>query len=223
MTEIALEIAPLTVIEWPALFGNHNPVELEIGIGKAGFLLRRAQTHPTINFVGIEWAGKFYRHAVDRLQRWNVPNARIIRTDASHFIRVQCPRGSLAALHIFHPDPWPKKRHHKRRLIQKPFVDAVVACLVPGGRWAVQTDHHDYFEQIRALLIACPELEEAPFDDPEFCIGPAGVATNYELKYRREGRPIYQIAVRRRAQRPPPVADVVDGSARVQGGRGESM
>lgn len=186
-------------LRWQTFFGNANPVELEIGVGKAGFLLRRAQAYPQRNFLGIEWANEFYRFAVDRMQRWKVPNVRILRTDASHFVRAQCLRDSLLALHVYHPDPWPKRRHHKRRLFQSPFVDAAVACLVPGGRWAVQTDHAEYFEVIRDLLLNHPQLEQIPFDDPDFGVAEARVATNFEIKYLREGRQIYQLAVRRKS------------------------
>lgn len=190
---VAIEPNELTNLQWERLFGNTNPVELEIGIGKAGFLLHRAREYPQHNFFGIEWASKFYRFAVDRMQRWGVTNVRIVRTDASHFMRVLCPRNSLTVLHTYHPDPWPKKRHHKRRLFQQPVVNAAVECLIPGGRWAVQTDHAEYFEQIQALLRNHPDLEEIPFNDPD-----TRIETNYEIKYLREGRTIYQIAARRR-------------------------
>ena len=195
---VAVDLAELEGLSWEELFGTARPVELEIGSGKAGFLLKRAQTYPERNFLGIEWASKFYRFAVDRMQRWRVENVRLLRTDAAHFVRVVCPRSSLMALHVYHPDPWPKARHHKRRLIQPAFVDAAVDCLIPGGRWAVQTDHAEYFETIQHLLRHHPGLEEIPFDDPDFGVSEARVETNYEIKYMREGRPIYQIATRRR-------------------------
>jgi tRNA (guanine-N7-)-methyltransferase len=196
---VAIDAAALEGLDWARLFGNQHPVEVEIGTGKAGFLLRRAQAHPERNFLGIEWANRFFRFAADRLRRWGVANVRMVRTDASHFIRVQCPRASLSALHVYHPDPWPKKRHHKRRLFQKPFVDAATACLAPGGRWAVQTDHAEYFAVIVGLLRGHPELEEIAFDDPGFDLDPDSIATNFEVKYLREGRAIHRIAVVRRA------------------------
>src|SRR5690606_38313466 len=112
-----------------------------IGTGKGGFLLNRARAHPERNFLGIEWANKIFRYAADRMARWGVTNVRLMRTDASHLMRHHMPPECLSMLHIYHPDPWPKKRHHKRRLIQPPFVAAATTALTPGGRLAIQTDH----------------------------------------------------------------------------------
>ena len=196
---VSIEIDVADPPTWNDLFGNERPVELEIGTGKAGYLLRRAQEHPETNFFGIEWANKFYKYAADRMQRWGVTNVRMCRTDASRFVRLACPRDSLSVLHVYHPDPWPKKRHHKRRLIQRPFVDAAAACLVPGGQWRIQTDHAEYFEQIQALLRAHPQLEEIDFNDPAYGVTGGIVETNFEIKYAREGRAFYNIAVRRKA------------------------
>lgn len=196
--EVAVDPEVLKDFAWDKVFARPGPIELEIGTGKAAFLLRRAQAMPDRNFFGIEWANEFYKFAVDRMERWAVPNVRMLRTDAAYFMRVVCPPGSLRVLHVYHPDPWPKKRHHKRRLIQPAFVDAAVRCIEPGGRWAVQTDHAEYFEVIRPQLVNHPELEEVAFDDPEFGVSDARVETNFEIKYLREGREIYQVAVRKR-------------------------
>ena len=195
---VAVALSELDAFSWARVFGNERAVELEIGTGKAGFLLRRARAHAQRNFLGLEWANQYYRFAVDRMQRWRVPNVRLLRSDASHFIRLVCPSRSLTALHVYHPDPWPKKRHHKRRLFQQPFVDAAVQRLLPGGHWAVQTDHAEYFEIIRDLLLNHAELRETPFDDPDFGVEAARVTTNFEIKYLREGRKMYQLAVKRR-------------------------
>lgn len=191
---IAVSLEEVHSLSWPRLFGSTAPVELEIGCGKGGFLLRRARSCPDRNFLGIEWANEFYRYTVDRFERWKVPNARILRIDASHFVRVICPADSLRVVHIYHPDPWPKARHRKRRLIQKPFCDALVRVLEPGGRVAVQTDHAEYFQQILSEMRAQAALRETAFDDPAFGVQGARVATNFEIKYVREGREIYQCA-----------------------------
>jgi tRNA (guanine-N7-)-methyltransferase len=197
--ESRIEVAPEELIElrWERLFGNTNPVELEIGAGKGGFLLRRAQAFPDRNFLGIEWASEFYKYATDRMRRWRVTNVRMLRTDAGHFISSICPRDSLSALHVYHPDPWPKRRHWKRRLFQPRFVEAAIACLRSGARWWVQTDHAEYFEVMRALLGGRAEIVEVSFDDPALGINSEDIASNFEIKYRRQGREIHRIAVQK--------------------------
>src|SRR5262245_10534795 len=113
---ISVTTERLVDFSWSRLFGNDRRVELEIGIGKGTFLLRRAKQCPDRNFLGIEWAGEFYRFALDRMERWRMTNVRVLRTDARDFVERICPRASLSVLHIYHPDPWPKRRHNKRRL-----------------------------------------------------------------------------------------------------------
>lgn len=194
---VAVEPSALAELNWPALFGNDRLIEIEIGVGKGAFLLRRAQARPDLNFLGIEWAGEFFRFAADRMRRWGLTNVRMIRADASHFIRLQCPRASLRMIHVYHPDPWPKKRHHKRRLFQQPFVDAAAECLLPGGRLAVQTDHAEYHEIIRGLLLINPRFREIPFETLDFARDSGELETNFEIKYRREGRDFFRLAVER--------------------------
>jgi tRNA (guanine-N7-)-methyltransferase len=179
------------------LFGDGHPVELEIGCGKGGFLLRQAKAHPERNYLGVEYANKYYRFAVDRMARWGVTNVRIVRTDAKVLVMHRLVPDCLSALHVYHPDPWPKKRHHKRRLIVPEFAAAVLRVLQVGGRWAIQTDHAEYFEQIEQVIAPRPEFEPMPFDDAEYGTIDQRTETNYEVKYLREGRPIYRLAVRR--------------------------
>jgi tRNA (guanine-N7-)-methyltransferase len=182
-------------LDFAAWFGDGRPVEMEIGCGKGGFLLRRARSLPDRGFFGVEWARKYYLHAADRMVRWNVTNVRLVRADARHLVIHHLPPESLSLLHIYHPDPWPKKRHHKRRLIQPVFMAAAVEALKPGGRIAIQTDHADYFEQIRAVVSQEPCLEPVPFDVPEAGVVDGRVETNFEVKYLRQGRLLYQIAL----------------------------
>lgn len=186
-------------ISFQAMFGDDHPVEVEIGTGKGGFLLRRAQAYPDRRFLGIEWANKICRYVADRMVRHGIENVRLIRTDARHLVMHQMPPECVGILHIYHPDPWPKKRHHKRRLIQPAFLAAVAEILVPGGRVAIQTDHAEYFQQIREVARGARRLEEVPFDVPEAGIVEGRVQTNFEIKYLREGRSIYQLALRKKA------------------------
>lgn len=180
-------------IRWPELFGNDHPVELEIGMGKGTFLVEQAKARPEVNFFGIEWANWYWRYASDRLRRHGCLNARTVRAEALFFLREHVADASLSVLHVYFPDPWPKARHHKRRLVQQPFLAEAHRILLPGGRLQIVTDHSDYFEQIESVVKASP-LNIVEYNRP----GSAGegefVGTNFERKYRREGRPFHALA-----------------------------
>jgi tRNA (guanine-N7-)-methyltransferase len=181
-------------IVWKDLFGNDHPVEMEIGIGKGTFLLEQAKARPEVNFFGIEWANWFYRYSSDRLRRSGCVNARAVRAEAMFFLREFVADASLSVLHVYFPDPWPKKRHHKRRLVQQPFMEQVQRILMPGGRLQVVTDHAGYFEENIEPAIRGSALTIVDYNRP----GSAGegefVGTNFERKYQREGRPIHALA-----------------------------
>lgn len=175
-------------------FDSPGPFELEIGCGKGGFLLGRARAEPAIRMLGIEWANKYYRYCADRMARWQVTNVRVMRTDAKVFVIRHLPAACISVLHLYHPDPWPKKRHHKRRLVQGEFVDAAVRTLVPDAKWLIQSDHREYFAQIRDVLGRHPALVEIPWDQTGVEAGPDWQGTNYEIKYAREQREILKVA-----------------------------
>src|SRR5689334_22405091 len=109
-------------LNWAELFGNDHPVEMEIGMGKGTFITNEAKLHPEINYFGLEYARWFWRYSSDRLRRNGCNNARTARAEAAFFVREFVSDASLSVLHIYHPDPWPKKRHHKRRLLQESFL-----------------------------------------------------------------------------------------------------
>src|SRR5215210_6696086 len=102
---------------WLDVFGNDHPVELEIGMGKGTFLTEQAKARPDVNFFGIEWANWFFRYASDRLRRNGCTNARTIRAEAGFFLNEFVQDDSLSVMHIYFPDPWPKAKHHRRRLV----------------------------------------------------------------------------------------------------------
>jgi len=178
-------------IVWSQLFGNDHPVELEIGIGKGTFITNQAKARPDANFFGIEYARWFWRYASDRLRRNACANARTARAEAAYFLKEFVPDSSLTGVHIYFPDPWPKKRHHKRRLIQPPFLLEIHRVLKPAGRLQIVTDHEEYFQQIQQVVRGSP-LKEVECNLNE-------VGTNFERKYRREGRTFHAIAALRAA------------------------
>ena len=176
-----------------ALYGNDHPVELEIGIGKGTFLTEQARARPEVNFLGVEYARWFWRYASDRLRRNGCLNARTANAEALYFVTEFVADESIAVLHVYFPDPWPKKRHHKRRLIQPPFLRQVLRVLSPGGRLQIVTDHAEYFEQIEAT-VKSSGLAVVDYNRPGSAAEGEFVGTNFERKYRREGRPFFAIA-----------------------------
>ena len=183
-------------LDWAVLFGNDHPVELEIGMGKGTFLTEQARARPEVNFFGIEWARWFWRSASDRLRRNGCLNARTVRAEAGYFLAEFVPEASLSVLHIYFPDPWPKSRHHKRRLIQPKFMPLVQRALAPGGRLQIVTDHKEYFDQIEATVNGSG-LRVIEYNRPGSAGAGEFVGTNFERKYRREGRPFFAIAARK--------------------------
>ena len=180
-------------------FHSPGPFELEIGCGKGGFLLARAKARPDVRLLGIEWANKFFKFAADRMARWQLSNVRVMRTDARSFVMNHLPAESVTVLHLYHPDPWPKKRHHKRRLVQDDFADAVARVLMPDGRWLIQTDHVEYFDHIGDVLARHRAFAEVAWEDVTSETPPDFAGTNFEIKYAKEGRAIYRAAyVRKR-------------------------
>lgn len=185
-------------IDFTRIFGRCAPVHIEIGSGKGTFLVNQAKSQPQNNFLGIEWANKYYRHAVDRVGRWALTNVRVIRTEAAGFLAEFIPDGSIDCFHIYFPDPWPKKRHHKRRFFNQANLEQMLRSLKPDGTIRIATDHAGYFEQIEKVIVENnSKIEKIDFfpavgiDEGEL------VGTNFERKYLKEQRQIYQIAVRK--------------------------
>jgi tRNA (guanine-N7-)-methyltransferase len=195
--EIALELENLGgKADFPSIFGVSRPVEVEIGTGKGTFLVSQAKAHPEVNFLGIEYTNKVYRYAVDRMSRWGLTNVRIIRTEAVDFVKNFIADGSVQAFHIYYPDPWPKKRHHKRRFFSQANLDELLRCLVPGGRIQLATDHEDYWQQMDSVIqAAAARVRRVEFERPAGAAEGEVVGTNYERKYKKEDRPKFFAAI----------------------------
>jgi tRNA (guanine-N7-)-methyltransferase len=192
------------VIDFTRIFGRDNPVHVEIGSGKGTFLVHEAKADPDVDFLGIEWSRKFYLFAVDRIGRWGLRNVRITWAEAVAFLSDFVREESVDCFHIYFPDPWPKMRHHKRRLLQPDNVEIFVRRLKPGGTLRIATDHREYFEQILEVTSAYrTKLEEIEFPRPAGAEEGEYTGTNYERKYIKDGRPIYTLAFRKRAEPAP--------------------
>jgi tRNA (guanine-N7-)-methyltransferase len=146
-------------LDFDRVFGRHAPRVIEIGFGMGETTAAIAQARPDDDFLCIDVHGPGVGSLLKRLDELGLANVRVIQHDAVEVIGAMIPHGSLAAIHVFFPDPWPKKRHHKRRLMQPPFVHELALRLMPGAYLHVATDWEDYAHEMLATLAAEPLLE----------------------------------------------------------------
>lgn len=139
-------------VEWSALFGNENPVALEIGCGIGDFIVNTACDHPDWNFIAIDFYNKGCWKTCRRIDRAGLMNVRVLRVEARQFIAEWLPKGFLAAVYINCPDPWPKKKHRKRRLLNLQFMEFLQEYLAHGADFYFSTDFDDYGTDVAGML-----------------------------------------------------------------------
>jgi tRNA (guanine-N7-)-methyltransferase len=186
------------LLDFTNLFGNANPVELEVGFGKGLFLLTASEDRPDTNFLGIEIERKYTLFTANRIAKRGRTNVKLVSGDARTFLPGFIPDESLAAVHVYFPDPWWKNRHRKRRLFTEEFAVQCERILKPGGRFHLVSDVEEYFHIMTAIVADRPRLEqqlEVQAKDPNHDLD---YLTNFERKYRKEGRPIYRTRYVRR-------------------------
>jgi tRNA (guanine-N7-)-methyltransferase len=179
------------------LFGRQAPVIVEIGFGNGEATWRVARDYPEENFIGVEVHRPGVGHLLLALREHGVSNVRIACQDAVEFLCDFVPRASLAGVRIFFPDPWPKKRHHKRRLIQPAFVEALAVVMAPGAILHLATDWEPYAEHMTDVLAGSTAFlnraEQGAFSPrPEW-----RPETRYERRGRRLGHPVYDLLYER--------------------------
>ncbi|HEX9407237.1 MAG TPA: tRNA (guanosine(46)-N7)-methyltransferase TrmB [Thermoanaerobaculia bacterium] len=169
------------------LFGNQNRVVVEIGSGKGRFLIASATEQPDVNFIGIEKSLHYHRVITSRVSKRGLRNVRLINHDAFLVLQKMFADKSVSEVHIYFPDPWPRRREQKRRIIRPEALTEMWRVLIDGGSGIYVTDHREYFEAA-APLIAQFFRSEARVPGPD-----DAPRTNYEAKYRAEGREIYEV------------------------------
>jgi len=169
---IAFEALPL---DFAAIFGRRAPVIFEIGFGNGDTLVRQAVEHPDNDYIGAEVHRPGIGHCLLRIEDTGVRNLRVIEHDAIEILRHQVPEHSLARINLYFPDPWPKKRHHKRRIVQPGFLDLAAERLERGGELMIATDWAGYAQHIDEVLAASDRFRvaerrehggDAPLDRP---------------------------------------------------------
>ena len=187
-----------------ALFPHPGrPVEVDMGCGTGRFLLARAARRPDVNYLGIDRLLGRIRKIARKAARAGADNVRLLRMDAYYTATYLIPAASIGAYHIYFPDPWPKARHHRHRLFNEPFMDALARTLRPGGVVLMATDHLPYFDEIADIVR----------DDRRFAPAPVALPaeeerTDFELLF-MESKPIGRLAFR---LRPPPAPAVAERS-----------
>jgi tRNA (guanine-N7-)-methyltransferase len=199
---------PLPTLNWTELFGNANPVEIEVGTGKGLFLLNAATSRPEVNFFGIEVVRKYQLYAATRYAIRKLPNVKTACADAKVVLRDFVAPGGVAAVHVYFPDPWWKKRHRKRRVFTPEFAADAARAIAVGGRLFIASDVEEYFGVMTAILRAMPAFAERPEEaDRAAPRTDAGFATNFERKALAGGGSVWRAVYERTAEPATVVAD----------------
>lgn len=191
-TATAVEFVPSSIVDpinFSEIFHRDAPVEIDLGCGDGTFLAARAATNPERNFLGIERLIGRVRAACRRTTRLHLENARILRMENSYAIAHLMRPESVFAFHLLFPDPWPKRRHQRRRLFTAEFTGAVHRALEMGGVFHIATDHAAYFQTIQKMIPI--DLFSAVADPPQF------PPSTFEQKFTDRQTPIYRLLLRK--------------------------
>src|SRR5262245_37739676 len=183
-------LLPIYGISFPEKIESHKPLVLEIGSGMGETTFEIAKAHPEADFVAVEVHGPGIGSLLNRIEKEGLKNLRVVRHDAVEVLEQMVADGSLAAVHLFFPDPWPKKRHHKRRLVQPAFVSLIQRKLKPGGLLHAATDWPDYAVWIEEAFSGW-EKASLGFAEPP--------TTKFEARGQKPGHPIRHLYFRRRS------------------------
>ena len=175
------------------LFTSNAPLEVDLGCGDGSFALEMARQFPERNFLAVERLLGRARKVCRRLSRENLTNLGVLRMEARYTVEWLLPLASVSRMHLLFPDPWPKAKHNRRRLVQREFLEAVDALLLPGGEFLFKTDHEEYFEWAQVEFALFGRFEKLEWPDQAFFYP----QTDFEKQWRSEGREVYQIRMKK--------------------------
>jgi len=181
-------VEPLNI---SALFPKAQPLEVELGAGDGSFLAKYAALRPEHNFIGVERLLGRLRKIEKKALRAGLTNLRLIRIEASYFLEFLLPEKSVDSMHVYFPDPWPKRKHHKNRLVNERFTELTKRVLLPNGIVYLRTDDADYFAQMTRVFNA-----NAAFEKFETSPAISAVVTDFERNFHLRGVPTLAAAYR---------------------------
>ena len=191
--EAAVEYVPkflTSALELDRIFARVAPVEIDLGCGDGTFLTAMARENPAHNFLGIERLLGRVDSVCRKVARLDLKNARILRMESNYAVTHLLPPASVTTFHLLFPDPWPKRRHHRRRAFTPEFVSSIHRALIAGGLFHVATDHADYFHQIERV-IAATDIFVISREQNHF------PPTSFEQKYVARGLSIHRLLLRK--------------------------
>lgn len=194
LPDFAAEIVPENYFEpldLNTIYGRRVPLEVDLGCGDGGFLADLAARHPERSFLGIERLFGRVRQTGSKIARFELTNARVIRVETSYAIRHLLPENSVSGFHLMFPDPWPKRRHWRRRVVTEDFLGSIHRALVPSGLFRVATDQIDYFQEIERLAARSPEFNRVMDQET-----PEAVST-FEKRFRNSGVEIHSLVLQK--------------------------
>lgn len=181
----------LEPLKLPALFPQEQPLEVELGCGDASFLAEYARQNPAINIIGVERLLGRIQKLHKKGVRLGLANVRGVRIESSYFLQYLLPRYSAQAIHVYFPDPWPKKKHRRHRLVNESFPALAAAALKPAGIVYLRTDDEDYFKQMNEVFEASPLYAKT-----ETAESLASIITDFERGFNADGIPTLRAAYR---------------------------
>ena len=187
------------LLELPAVFGNSHPVIADIGFGNGESTWQMAQAAPRTNFLGVEVHPPGVGHLLLKLEEHGLQNVRIAQADAVEFLQRRVADNALAGVRLYFPDPWPKKRHHKRRIVQTPFLDLLASKTHTGAIVHMATDWTPYAEHMQELLNTHPAFENQAGDGAYSPRPEWRPQTKYELRGKKLGHQVHDLIYARQA------------------------
>ncbi len=175
------------------LVKDGRPLEVDLGCGDGRFLMEMAEHHPERDFLGVERLLGRVRKVCRKVTRRKLENARVLRLESRYVVEWLLPEASVSRLHVMCPDPWPKVRHHRRRLLQVEFLEAVRRVLVPGGEFLFMTDHEEYFEWAVAKVEEYGRFERLVWEEDSFF----HPKTDFQIQWEAEGKRMWRLRCRR--------------------------
>lgn len=170
-----------------------RPLEVDLGCGDGSFLLDMAAEYPDRDFLGVERLLGRVRKVCKKITRRRLENARVLRLDSRYTVEWLLPEATISRLHLLCPDPWPKVRHHRRRVVQHHFLEAVRRALVPGGEFLFMTDHPEYFEWASEKVAEHAKFEILEWTEDSFFYP----KTDFQVQWEAEGKPMFRLRCRK--------------------------